>query len=103
MIGYFAFWTDKSSAFNYTLGRFIFFLSGGLIPIAFFPTQLQTIMTYLPFKYMFSLPIQIISKGIPIELFLKSILIEIVWIVILWWLNSKFFSISIKNNESVGI
>jgi ABC-2 type transport system permease protein len=103
LVGCVAFWSDNSRSLNYTLGRIVMFLSGGLIPMSFFPGMMQDILKYLPFKYIFDLPISVITRDINWGEFGLGVAVQVVWIGILTWVVSTIFARAVKHNESVGI
>lgn len=71
-------------------------LSGGLIPLAFFPEGFANILNQLPFSYIVSFPASIFlnqmnSSGIRL-MFLK----EIIWMIVLFVLGKVAFAINIR-------
>lgn len=58
-------------------------LSGGVVPIPFFPLFLQKIANILPFRYVSDLAFRIYSGNIGIKEGLFGILIQIVWLIIM--------------------
>ena len=58
-------------------------LSGGVVPIPFFPLFLQKIANVLPFRYVSDLAFRLYSGNIGIKEGLYGILIQIVWLVIM--------------------
>lgn len=78
------------------------FLSGSLLPSAFFPKWLDTVLNYLPFKSMIETPVLILmNKTVGLEV-LKSLLIQFVWAVILYMLCHFTFNKLKKHIVSVG-
>ncbi len=103
LAGCFAFWTDNATAMNYALRRIILFLAGGLVPIAFFPSLFQKILQFLPFYYMFNLPVKLLSNSVGQSEIFTGITVQIFWIITLWFIAKRIFSFAIKKNESVGL
>ncbi len=58
-------------------------LSGGVIPIPFFPVFLQKIANVLPFRYICDLPFRIYSGNIKVNDGLFQMLIQVIWFIIL--------------------
>ena len=58
-------------------------LSGGTIPISFFPTTLRKIAYLFPFRYIADLPFRIYSGNISIQNAIPDLLNEVIWIIIL--------------------
>ncbi len=58
-------------------------LSGGAIPIVFFPKFLKTIAYLLPFRYIIDTPFRIYSGNIPINIAIHNILSSIIWLLLI--------------------
>ena len=58
-------------------------LSGGVIPIPFFPVFLQKIAYILPFRYICDLPFRIYSGNIKVNDGLFQMLIQVIWFILL--------------------
>lgn len=58
------------------------FFSGSLVPIAFFPSKIQSFMFFSPFNYLQNIPFRMISGSYTIEKSLSNIIIQICWIII---------------------
>ncbi|MFC1753039.1 ABC transporter permease [Thermoproteota archaeon] len=59
LIGMGAFWLKRIGGLRRMKRGLILFLSGGMIPIAFFPTWFITLSHYLPFEYIRYVPINV--------------------------------------------
>lgn len=53
-----AFWADNVWSLLVLLRFLIYLFGGGMIPLAFFPEWTEGLLTYLPFAYFISFPIQ---------------------------------------------
>ena len=73
------------------------FLSGGLIPITFFPEKVFVIVKYLPFSSMQSTPLLIYSGNITGIEILKGIAIQVTWMLILIVIGKVLMNHSIKH------
>ena len=58
-------------------------LSGGSIPISFFPSTLRKIAYLFPFRYIADLPFRIYSGNISITSAIPDIISELIWMIIL--------------------
>ena len=58
-------------------------LSGGTIPLVFFPEPLKTIAYLLPFRYIVDLPFRVYSGNIPVNVAIPDILTSIIWLFII--------------------
>lgn len=103
LMGMMAFKIDNAKALIYTFRRIVLFLAGGVLPLSFFPSLFQTVLSYLPFKYMVDLPINILLSEIPVASIVDALIIQLIWGFGLWVFTSIMLQSAIKNNESVGI
>jgi ABC-2 type transport system permease protein len=78
-------------------------LSGEYIPYAVLPVGLFFLLEILPFRYVLSFPIEIISGTLYMDQIRKGFLISMVWVVILYIVYKLVFKYSIKKYESEGI
>lgn len=77
------------------------FFAGLIIPIPLMPAFLQTITAFLPFRYFGDLPFRIYSGNIPFEEGLIGLLIQCVWIVLLFsmgkaWMNKAISRVIVQ-------
>lgn len=94
-VGLIAFYTASGWGLQITKYAVIAFFSGALVPISFFPQWLNTIVNYLPFKDMLYTPISI-YLGLAGDNLIKTLLVQLLWIVILFLLTRFFFYIAIR-------
>lgn len=59
-------------------------LSGSIIPLWFFPDSIQMVLKYLPFMYLYQLPLSIYIGKWKLQDILSQLGLQIVWIVILY-------------------
>ena len=74
---------DPRGIFNITYSLFGF-LGGLIIPIPLFPESMQKVFNYMPFRYVGDLPYKIYIGYTPIYTALFQILIQAIWIVVLY-------------------
>ncbi|MFH1209841.1 MAG: ABC-2 family transporter protein [archaeon] len=84
LVGLLAFWFNRISGIRRVKRVLIIFLSGGMIPLAFFPDFLQKIFEYLPFQYIRSVSIGIYLGQYNYLRTLELLLIQVLWIFILY-------------------
>ncbi len=58
-------------------------LSGGVVPIPFFPLFLQKVANVLPFRYIFDLPFRLYSGNVSISEGLLGLLVQFIWLIII--------------------
>jgi ABC-2 type transport system permease protein len=82
LVGYLAFVVNKIAPFHRTTIGTITFLSGALVPIAFFPPWLASITRLLPFHLLYSFPIRILLKDLSREEMLGNLVLLGCWTVL---------------------
>lgn len=83
IFGVLCFYTSSSFGVNSIKEVIVSFLSGTLLPIAFFPSVVSTILSYLPFAGMSQNPVRILLMQIPITEGLKAIGLSLLWLIVL--------------------
>ena len=78
------------------------FLSGGIIPLTFFPEQLKAILYALPFSSMQSTPLLIYSGNLIGKDALIAIGFQIFWLIILFLLGKVLMTYSLKKVIAQG-
>jgi len=86
LVGMTAFWFKRISGLRRVRRALVVFLSGGMIPLTFFPIIFQKIFAYLPFQYVRFIPINIYLGTYPYIKTLSLIGIQIFWILILYFI-----------------
>lgn len=101
-IGFTAFWLDDSESVEdgYDLLAHIF--SGQLIPIFAFPFILQRISAFLPFRYMLSLPLEILLRRLSPQDLINGVLIQALWIGAGLWLVLMLWRKGLQRYSAVG-
>lgn len=95
-IGLLTFYTTNSWGLTTLQEALVSFFSGALVPLSFFPGWLKAIINVLPFKDMIYTPISIyleLTKGTQV---LSSLLMQFLWVVIMFILSRLFFKVAIK-------
>ncbi|WP_129409161.1 ABC-2 family transporter protein [Marinitoga lauensis] len=94
-----AFWLKKGdslSFWSYSLFRII---SGGIIPIKFFPNKIKMVLEFLPFNYIVNFPGEAFANGvIDIGNFLKLLF----WILIIFIISNMVYNYAISKYETAG-
>lgn len=71
--------------------------SGVVLPIPFFPTIVQRILDFLPFKYVSDFVFRIYIGNIPHNEAIMGILVQIIWILILFIAGKLLLRKALKN------
>ncbi|MBQ7250581.1 MAG: ABC-2 family transporter protein [Bacilli bacterium] len=96
IFGILCFYTTAAWGLNALKTTIVSFLSGTLLPIAFFPNVFREIVTYMPFAGMSQNPILILMMKYDYLECGKVILISFAWLVLLELLGKALFSHAIK-------
>ena len=84
IIGLMAFWLIVTWPLNMLLAAIYKLLSGSWIPVAMFPDFLGKINDFLPFRAIYSIPVTIITTPMSQDSIIRNLIVQIVWIVILY-------------------
>lgn len=103
LIGLIAFWTDEVDGIYATIDRIKKFFSGGYFPINLLPLMFIQISFILPFAYSFFVPAQLYLKKLDLSVGLKGLLVQVIWITILYGIIKAVWSRGLKKYEGVGI
>ncbi|GEM_PF-2843760 len=78
------FWLTKSEGLGSLFWMAIFLLGGQAVPLDFFPQRWQALVAVLPFRFMYSLPLEVyLNRGVILGLPL-SLLLGFFWIIALY-------------------
>ena len=94
--------TVNATNFIGLLNSAAFVLSGTLIPLPFFPEFMQKILIIQPFKSVIDTPAMILSGQYALEESLLFILLQIVWIIVLFCLCASLFRKGLKKMMVLG-
>ncbi|MDO5560198.1 MAG: ABC-2 family transporter protein [Oscillospiraceae bacterium] len=92
MTGIIAFYTESVWGIITMKEAVVTLLSGAVIPLAFFPDTLRTIVSFLPFQAIFNIPLQILTNSSYTAAdYSRSFIIQIIWLIILFVLSELFY------------
>lgn len=84
LIGLICFYTESVWGISIMKETIVLLLSGGVIPLAFFPDKLRHIVEFLPFQAIYNLPMQILTnKSYALADYGKDLLIQVFWVAVL--------------------
>lgn len=101
IIGIFAFWMDDVYGFLFVSLVMISFLQGQWIPLDLLPTWFSTLNNFLPFKYLFYVPVGIVSERIAFDF--SIIFITLGWIGMLYLIAYLIYKRGLKKYEGYGL
>ena len=100
--GLLAFYTTYVWGLNLAKQAILGFLTGQLIPLAFFPETIQRIFDFLPFASMNYTPVMIYLNKMPLERVVFSMGIQVIWIIILYLIANYFWKRVTKRITVLG-
>ena len=83
LIGLTAFWTKQVHSIRWIYHTIPDFISGAVIPISFYPQWLQSIFKFLPFQYIYYIPLSIFFGKIDFYELPELFIIQTLWAVVL--------------------
>ena len=86
-LGLLGFWLTQEWIIGRFLNDLIRLFSGAFIPLWFFPSQLLQISEYLPFRFIYFVPISIFLGKFDIIQCLYLLLTQLIWIILLYLLS----------------
>ncbi|MEX3616922.1 ABC transporter permease [Paenibacillus glucanolyticus] len=101
-LGLLGFWVNSIWHFSRLLEDVIKIFSGSWIPLWFFSGLFQTIVSLLPFKLIFYVPIMIYMEKITLSSVAMSLFEQLVWIVVLYVLSLLIWKLGIKKLSIQG-
>lgn len=102
LVGMTAFWFKRISGIRRVKRALVVFLSGGMIPLTFFPIIFQKIFAFLPFQYIRFIPINIYLGSYTYFKVLTLIGVQIVWILILYLIAELIWYKAFRKFAGVG-
>ena len=101
-VGLTAFWFKRISGIRRMKRILMSFLSGGILPLTFFPENYQRISKFLPFQYARFEPINIYMGKYTVLQMSQIILFQIIWVVILLGLGLLVWNKAFKKFAGAG-
>lgn len=97
-----AFWTTRISAVNqiYFLGKF--FLAGQMAPLALLPSQLQSIASLSPFRWMLSFPVELLLGRLPAPDVATGLAAQLLWVTLSLGAVSFLWRQGVKRYSAFG-
>ena len=102
LLGMISIWTTRASAAFETFILTELLLSGRLVPLKLMPHWAQTLAAWLPFKWTFYFPIEVLVGNLSTAALLGGLGMQIVWIAIGTGLVIVCFRASVKHYTAVG-
>jgi ABC-2 type transport system permease protein len=101
-IGLLGFWITQSLALNEMLYAGMVMFGGVIAPLELFPPAVGRLAEFLPFRYMLSLPVEILLGRLTGAERLASVSIQILWLAVLIVAYRLLWRVGIKRYSAVG-
>lgn len=103
IVGTAAFWIFKISSINRIYSALLYVFTGQIIPLSMFPSILKYFSVILPFKYIFSTPINVVLGLYNNGEIIKMFVIQLFWLVGLSIIAKFLWKRGLYKFEGVGI
>lgn len=102
IVGLSALWMTDISGFRELIEVVILILAGFILPLTLLPNYLQVIANALPFSYMIYYPVIAIQGNLSLLESFRILVIQTVWLVILYCTYKSIFFFGIRKFTGVG-
>lgn len=99
-IGYVAFWIGEVTHLKLVSTIIISILSGGLIPLTFFPSWFQHASKFLPFRFLVQFPTDIYFGRLDFTSSLLGLAQLILWVIVFYYLANFLLQKGLRSYES---
>ena len=96
IFGVLCFYTTSAWGLNSLKATVISFLSGTLLPLAFFPAGLREVLNWMPFAGMSQNPVLILMMKYDLKESLRCVALSVAWIVVLELFAKLLFSHAVR-------
>ena len=97
IFGMFSFKVIEMSALIQVKKHLVRLLSGSMIPLWFFPNWLRSVLEILPFPYIYQLPLSIYVGHYTSESLARGLIIQILWVMALFLIETRLEKQAIKH------
>lgn len=97
IFGMFSFKVIEMSALIQVKKHLVRLLSGSMIPLWFFPNWLRSVLEILPFPYIYQLPLSIYVGHYTSESLVRGLIIQILWVMALFLIETRLEKQAIKH------
>lgn len=101
-IGMLAFWITQATSVAEAWFFIRALFSGWVIPLAMFPAQMEAVLSYFPFRYMLSFPVEIIMGRLGTAEIGRGLAIQWAWIMGFYLLYRWLWHRGLKQYSAVG-
>ncbi|MBP1707225.1 MAG: hypothetical protein H6Q39_949 [Chloroflexi bacterium] len=97
-----AFWTTRVSAINQTYFVVMLFLSGQFAPLTLYPSSIQALAYILPFRWLITYPIDLISGRLTLNEALIGLGAQVIWLMICYVILQVVWRRGLRVYSAVG-
>lgn len=90
------------ASFFYTVDMLIEFLSGVIIPLDFLPDSLFKMLSFTPFPYLLSFPLDIVLERVGTQKMMFGLIVQLIWICILLFFSTINWKKGLELYEGAG-
>ncbi len=101
-IGLFSFWISHSIAINEAFYAGLLMLGGVIAPLDLFPPETTPLIKVLPFRYMLSLPVEILLGQIGKSELPEALAIQSLWLAVFLFLYCLLWNKGLRKYSAVG-
>lgn len=101
-VGLVGFWYLEMWHLRRLVDGIIKILSGAVIPLAFFPNMLSSILKWMPLRCLYDIPIHMMLDNNEYSTCIKNVLFQCIWIVFFYLLKEIIYKKGIKKIEVQG-
>jgi ABC-2 type transport system permease protein len=101
-LGMVTFWTTRGSAIFETYIMAELLLSGRLVPLQLMPAWAQGVANWLPFKWTFYFPIEVLVGHLSVASLVSGLALQVLWIAVGAVLVSIVWRASVRHYTAVG-
>ena len=102
MLSLSAFWTTRVGAINQIYFVLMLFLSGQFAPLALLPQPVQIIANILPFQWLISYPIELVSGRLSLNEAFIGLGVQVAWLIVSYILFKIVWRAGVKVYSAVG-
>ena len=97
-----AFWVTRANALLALQDSLVFLFAGQIAPVAFLPAPLQTLAHILPFRYMISFPVEVLTSQVSSVDMLTGFCYQLGWLAISLCLFTLLWRTGVRCYSAIG-
>lgn len=101
-IGLLAFWISEATTLNDIWYAISMMLGGIVAPLGLFPAPVQAVANYLPFRYMLSFPVEVVSARLSLDELAIGLGTMFFWVIVMVVLCRWLWSKGIRQFSAFG-